>query len=95
MFNTGSVDLESGKLFETTRSLFYGYMILVGSSVIASYHVESFISLATLSAIAMVSAGISDGMEDDWSDFMRLVAVANLLLLILLTSVTLSFVVIL
>lgn len=86
MIDAQPLDLDDDKLFEVTKALFYGFTVVAAASILRLGNPEAFLGLAILSSVAMVSAGLANGLEEDWSSFLEVISVSSLLMVLLLSS---------
>ncbi|MFB6144183.1 MAG: hypothetical protein ABEJ98_02625 [Candidatus Nanohaloarchaea archaeon] len=73
-----SVDPEL--LQESAKPLFYGFTFLAGLTLTtAPAYAGTLLGTGLLAAVSFVSAGLTDGLEEDWGRLMEIVAVVSLL----------------
>lgn len=73
-----SVDPEL--LQESSKPIFYGFTFLAGLTLTQTpAYAGTLLGTGLLAAISFVSAGLKDGLEEDWERLMEIVSVVSLL----------------
>lgn len=76
-------EVNKEELIGVAKPLFYGFAFIAGVTMTVSpAYAGTLLGIAMISAIAFVSAGLSETLDEDWQRFMEIIAV-----LILLTAV--------
>lgn len=86
-------DLDREIVMRISKPLFYGFILLSGISMFAvsvSY-AGTLLGMAVLPYIAFVAAGLAESMEDDWANFLDLIAVSTLLISVVFASYTSAY----
>ncbi|MFB6145723.1 MAG: hypothetical protein ABEJ99_04440 [Candidatus Nanohaloarchaea archaeon] len=74
------LNLDPADLQKTSKPLFYGFTFLSGVTMIVSPKISGvLLGVATMAAIAFVSGGLSDVLDEDWKKFMHIVGLVTLL----------------
>lgn len=83
MVEEQSFSIERDQLVNISKPLFYGFVFMAGIVLPTSpAYAGTLLGIGMISAIAFVSAGLSESLEGDWQRFMDIISV-----LIVLTAV--------
>lgn len=84
------VKLDRDELVNISKPLFYGYVFIAGISMlsVSTSYAGTLLGISGLAAITFVSAALAQGMEEDWSSFLDLIAITSLLMTVLFGSYT-------
>jgi len=81
------VYIESDKIVEVAKPLFYGFIALTAFTMsVSPAYAGTLLGVAVMALISFVSAGFADAMEDQWSEFLNSIAVLTLLVSVLAAS---------
>lgn len=80
MIDETSFSVDPELIQESAKPIFYGFVFLAGVTItqIPAY-AGTLLGTGLLAAISFVSAGLTEGLEDDWERLMEIVAVVSLL----------------
>ena len=82
-----SFSINKEELIDVAKPLFYGFIFMAGITIMVSpEHAGTLLGIAMIAAIAFVSAGLSETLDDDWQRFMNIVSVLILLIAVLAGS---------
>jgi hypothetical protein len=84
------LDLDRSELIEISKPLFYGYVFLAGISMLltTNQYAGALLGVSGLASLAFVSAGLAEGVKDDWQALLDLVSVTSLLLTVFFSTYT-------
>lgn len=83
MVEEQNFSVERDQLIRISKPLFYGFAFMAGISfTVSPAYAGTLLGIGMISAVAFVSAGLSDSLNGDWQKFMDIVSV-----LIILTAV--------
>ncbi len=87
MVEEQSFSIERDQLIRISKPLFYGFTFMAGISLTVSpAYAGTLLGIGMISAVAFVSAGLSDSLDGDWQRFMDIVSVLVVLTAILAGS---------
>ena len=95
-FMTGKIiegkvlDLDRSELIDISKPVFYGYIFLAGVNMMLSStnYAGTLLGVSGLASLAFVSAGLAEGVKDDWKSVLDLISITSILLTVLFSTYT-------
>lgn len=81
------IEVDKDRMIEMSKPLFYGFVVLSAVSLLKfPSYAGTLLGVAMLAAITLIASGIGEMLEDDWSNFMEIIAMVTLMSAILAGS---------